>query len=81
MDKRTLYQAVVDFNRLQSENNAGTAHNLQPARECIRTALDGAELKRGLVRLAMECQPEVYPLRNRLDNWANYPGETRAGRA
>ena len=81
MDKRTLYQAVVDFNRLQSENNAGAAHNLQPARECIRTALDGAKRKRGLVCLAMECQPEVYPLRNRLDNWANYPGETRAGRA
>lgn len=67
-----LNTALLAFNKLQSENYDGQAHDLQPAQERIRELLTGMEKRRGLVRLDIECQPEVRFLRNKLDDYSNY---------
>lgn len=69
---RELNEALLTFNRLQSENYEGESHDLQPAQERIRQLLSGMELRRGLVRLAVECEREVRCLRNKLDDYGNY---------
>ena len=72
MEQIELREALVAFNLLQSENYDGAAHDLVPAQEHIRQVLSNFTLERGLVRLAVECAPDVRSLRNKLDNSANY---------
>lgn len=72
MDAKALQDAVMAFNRLQSENNDSAANDLEPAQERIRALLAGQALTRGLTRWAIETQPDVRRLRNRLDDWDNY---------
>ncbi len=77
MDEK-LTNAVFAFNRLQSENNNGAGHDLLPAQKAIRNALSGFPLQAGLIWHRIETDDTVAPLRNRLDDWNNYPKENRA---
>lgn len=73
---RRLQEALLYYNRLQSENNDGAENDLEPAQEKLYQLLKRMNLEKGLVRLAVDTHPNVRKMRNRLDNQSNYGDET-----
>ena len=72
MDNKDLNKAVLFLNKLQSENYDGATHDLEPAQDRIYKLLSEIKLEHGLVRLAIDCHPNVRKLRNQLDEGSLY---------